>query len=813
MESAELRMTSRRRLVLAMSVASSLAVLGWAQYRIRIEPSDHAATAVLLAAALAAAILVAGRSDAGAEATGAPEPERRSLATAVTLLGYAGIVAGSVILSVKWRALFVLGVTVLLLGVATLSAGLSRSDPPARGAASDAARGAVPAWTRSELAVFLGTVGLAFALRFYRFTEFPDPYGIFAVEEPQTGMGGYLILQGRRPWEFLLDHYLAALALRVGGPELPALRVPFAVFSALTVVPMYLLLRQLVRKPAALCGALLLAGSSWHLLYARCAHNIFLTTFIVVVVLALLVAAERTHRLALFPWIGLLAGYTLYTYAGYRGTVAFVVLFLAIAASRHLRGSWRASAEARLRQARWLVRDLDGLWIVTFVVTALVPPIAVQVARDPRHISYFEAAGRATDDAAYYTTDVQEFVRQRIERAGEAAAIFLHAGDISPTFNYPGTPMLDPVTGTLFVAGFLYAVCFPRRGHNAFFVLMFLGLFVVGTIFVHNLDVRRLHGLIPLVIVFAALFVDRLFACAERLGSAALGVAYCGAALAVLGALSWGYDLFFNQMANSPAVRAGFHNEYTRLIRLGREQAAGRYLLVVSDIPNFFLPSDYTWLIRDHIKGQALSELGAILPPRALPRAAEPLSVVVLPPYEGAAIAGWLRLVFPGTECRADNDPPAWRSTMTVCNLPGDVVPADATAAGMLTARYFLRPPPEGKPVVERREPFISYALVPPLCRRATASANERECHAEWEGQFELPADVRVTIAPRTRAGSVRVFIDGQPVGGAMQLARGTHTFRASAHFPRTQETGVQVKWQLPGEAPTLMPFHQEVAR
>jgi hypothetical protein len=801
-----------RRLV----IAALLLLLSGAQYWIRIDPAQPLATVAFLLTALATALIL-GTGPGGAR----PAEARREegvpvLALAVmerrlAVLGTLAIGAASVVLSIRWQRCFLLGAILFVGGVTLLSLALAR-------AAHDATAPAPP-WSVAEAATLLAIVALALALRLYRFTEFPDPYGIFAIEEPQTGMGGASILEGYRPWEFLLDHYLAALALWCGGASLPAIRLPFALCSAVTVVPLYLLLRQLMRRRAALCGAFLLAISSWHLVYARCAHNIFLGTLLVVCVWALLAHGERVHRLAVYPWIGFLTACTLFGYAGYRATVGLVLLFLALALARHWRAQRRAPDSPAAGAAHAMLRrDLAGLGISAFVVVAAIPPLAVRVYTDPHpNYSYFEAARRSLANRTYYTSDVRDFVAQRLERARAAAAIFLHHGDDSPTFNADGAPMLDPVTGTLFVAGLLYATCFPSRRHNGYFVAVGVILFAGGTIFVQNLDVRRLQGIIPLVCLFAALCVDRLLAEAEAAGRIARGILTLVGGAAAAFALWWNYDLFFNKIAGDALVRAAFHNEYMELIRLARRDLPGHYFVVLSDLPNFFTESDYRWMIRGHIAGEPLDDLTAILPPHALPGSGRPLSIVLLPPYDAPGVAALLRGVYPGTECRIDVTPDAPQLRMTVCAVPAArslaTTPAPARQpVGTLTAAYFLRRDAAAPPALVRAEPFIAYALVPDVCRDRTQEPEVESCTVEWIGRFELPLDTTVRFAGETRGGSLKISIDGRRVHGLLRLGAGAHELKAVAVIPRTHATGAQVRWRLGRQPAVLVPFYGATA-
>jgi hypothetical protein len=781
------------RFVVALA---GIAAATWAAVAVRADPSRWTATSILLIGCAAAGVAVSGSQPRWRVDTRDLPCVEGVRPRWLALLGLVLIIGASASLTLAWGPLFGLAVILMAGGVTVLSLSIAGGDRAGRVAG-------IP-WRAGEVAGLLGILLVACTLRFYRFTEFPDPYGIFAIEEPQTAMGGAYILHGYRPWEFVLDHYVAALGLWVGGPTLPAVRAPFAAASALTVLPLYLLLRQLVSVRAAMFGTFLLAASSWHLMYARCAHNIFLGTLVVVLILALLVHVERTHRLSAYPWIGLLTGCTLFGYAGYRGTLLFVGLFVLWAAWLH----WRDGRTRAAGAAQALRRDLAGAALVAFVIVTLIPPLAVRLAYDPHpNYSYFEAAKRSLANREYYTSDVGAFLRQRIERAREALGLFLHTGDESPTFNAPGKPMLDPITGVFFVSGLLYAACSKRRLYHRFFVVMAVALFFGGTVLVQNLDVRRLQGLIPLICIFAALFADALLVAASVCGRGARFLASLLLILASVAVIGWSVHVFFFEMADDPEVRQAFHNEYLSLVELGRSTTRGRYNVVLTDAYNFFGENDYKWMIEGQMEGTMLADLLEIMTPGSLPEVGQPVSVVLAPPFEDPAVPDFLRCVFPGAICRAHVTRDAPRLTMSVCDLPG-VPPLPAVPwQGGLTARYFWSGR-EGT-ILERTEPFIAYGLVPQVCRTSVESPEVDTCTVEWSGTFEIAELTVARLLPEARGGTLAVEIDGGPAGAVVRLEPGTHRLRATAVFKREAPTGAQLRWELPGEPQRLMPFFQ----
>jgi len=790
-----------------LGAVAAVAVMAFGQYHIRLDPDDTQATLLFLAGAAAAALLLGAAAADGPD--WAPPVRRRGVVRVAAivglLLGGATVAAAVYLLSLEWTTWFTRGGPLLLAGVTLLSIALRAFDPPPR---RD-----LP-WSRGEVIGLLLILAVGAFLRFYRFDDFPGPYTLHAIEEPQTGAGGHKILAyDTRPWEFMGDHYLAAFGMwALGDPTMQNLRLPFMVFSLLTIIPMHLWLRQMAQRPAALAGTFLFAVGSWNLIYSRCAHNIFLTNIVVVATIALLLAYARSGRLTFVPWIGLLSGYTLYTYAGYRGTTILSLVFLGLLG---LRQGWRwvraHDAAIRATARRAFGRDVVAGTLVLALAAAIVTPIIVITTSNRAQPSYFfEAANRSLSNKNYYTSDRREFVRQRVQRVQDTARIFSHVGDGSNTFNAPREPMLDPLTAVCFVGGLFVAAFHPGRRYGVFFLLMLVFLLAGSAVFVQNLDVRRMQGVTPLVAVFAALFLDRLYALALPL-PAAWRRALVGAVAVTGGGFAawWNYDVYFNRMAGDPLVRQAFRNHYTSLVAYGRTAGEGREMLALTYVKPFFEPSDYYWLIDGVIHGRVLSDLDEVLPPRPIPPAPRPQSVVIQRPYDGAAAGRLLAAVYPGTQCRDFVDPDNPYVALVACDLPARLDPEPLSST--LTARYWLGASRDGPPAVARPEPFIDAAVVPRTCHEQRPPDGPPVCTAEWTGTFEVPAgttvDLRLVLLDATTAEAT---VDGVSLkaGEPQRFAAGVHEVVVQAQWPRTGESGVRLERVSDGVGEAL-PFYR----
>lgn len=770
-----------------IAALAAIAATGVAQYFVRVDPNDTTATACLLVAALAAALFLRRGSRVAAREPITPSGASwDAIALLSTGAGLLVVYAGNWILLASWKGAFFPGWGLFLLGTALMSAGLRRFDGPT-----------ASTWRWGEGLALAGIVAVAAALRFHSYGDFPGPFTTHAIEEQQTGLGGFRVLtRGERPWEFWLDYHITALALYFDPkPTFNTIRIPYTVLSTLTVVPVYFLLRQLMRTPAAMFGTLLYALSSWNLVYSRCAHPIFPTNLLVVAVLALLVHYGRTRRLAVLPWIGLLCGYTLYSYAGYRGTPLFAIVFLGGCVIADLwRGRAASTDNARLWRIR-VARDVIALVILAVVTLAVAAPITRAVGPAGSGY-YFEAAARSMANREYYTDDFDKLLDQRLRRMRDSARIFMHFGDGSHTFNVPTEPMLDPVTAVLFVVGLFIATLDPRRRYNGFLVFTFLTLMFVGTVFVQNLDVRRLQGITIFVVAFSAITFDRLWGPAGRRGRAVLG----GLALVIAGCVGWwSYDLYFRRMAGDPAIRMAFHDQYTTLIHWGYTQPEKRPILLQSIVHRFFDRSyhyryNYSWLIDEHLTGRDLGDATDLLNERTF-GGNSPRTVVVQENFERHAVGRMLAAAYPGTTCSEMIEPYSARTALTVCTLPEP--PGPPRVVPRLTARYAYDRTRDGNWFLHRDEPFLGFSTYPSACYVPRPGLL---CRGEWEGTFTVPGgEYTVALVPNGRTQATAT-VDGKsvPLQG-LRVSPGDHHVRVEATLPRDWEGGVRLVWRHDG--------------
>ena len=167
---------------------------------------------------------------------------------------------------------------------------------------------------KNKLAILLFIVLLAGVFRFWQLSRYPVS---LTIDEAAVGYNAYSILKTGRdehgeflPLAFLsigdykppLHIYLAVPTIAIFGLSELGVRFSMALFSTLTVISVFLLIRQLTKNEIiALLSSFFLAISPWHIHPARFSYEVTLGLFLIVtaVWLFLLAFEKKKH----FLWV------------------------------------------------------------------------------------------------------------------------------------------------------------------------------------------------------------------------------------------------------------------------------------------------------------------------------------------------------------------------------------------------------------------------------------------------------------------------------------------------------------------------------
>ncbi len=234
---------------------------------------------------------------------------------------------------------------------------------------------------------------------------------------------------------------LQAFALQLFGYSVAALKFWSVIFGTLTVLGVYLLGKELFRRRAAgLAAAFMTATAFWTINFSRIGFRAIMMPFLISFTFFFFFRGLRTRRYLDFVWSGLFLGLGLHTYVAFRLTpLIFVVLLPALFLSyeKFLKRYWKhalafsfaAFVAAAPMFYHFFVTNPEDFASRSAAVSIFSPEI--------NHGDFFGTLGKT-------------FSLSLIK--------YNFLGDQNWRHNYPPYPILDPLVGTFFLAGFLFVI-------------------------------------------------------------------------------------------------------------------------------------------------------------------------------------------------------------------------------------------------------------------------------------------------------------------------------------------------------------------
>ncbi|HEY8597582.1 MAG TPA: glycosyltransferase family 39 protein [Thermomicrobiales bacterium] len=354
-------------------------------------------------------------------------------------------------------------------------------------------------WEGSAVAAI---VLVALLLRTYHLTTVP--LGLHG-DEATTGLESVRILREGNIGPYSLDalgqptgpFYLIALAERLLGNTILAVRIVPALLGTLTVLALFCVVRRSYGTAAALAGAALLATQGWHLHFSRIGFPLVAWPLVAVLTVGALVEALRRNDWRWWGLAGLCLGLGVYSYNSHPLFIAITGLFVGLAVGA---GWWRARGT---RGALWRLVPVLALPIVLGLValpllryaadpindyTGHVRVVSVTNTAAWRELPGFPPRARFLADryGAYWQ---QSCCEPRVDGA-----------DGSGT-----TPILPPPLLALAVAGAAIGCCQRRGRPLALFGVCVALLLPLSAAMTMDGAARRTFALAPFVALFAGL--------------------------------------------------------------------------------------------------------------------------------------------------------------------------------------------------------------------------------------------------------------------------------------------------------------------
>jgi uncharacterized membrane protein len=354
-------------------------------------------------------------------------------------------------------------------------------------------------WHWFEIAALISVLLLAIFLRFYKLSQLP--YG-FWYDEADNGLNALQIFSNsmnipvfasstRLPAHLI---YLIAFTIKLFGQTIFAVRIVSALFGLATSAAAFLVGRELFgSRKLGILLALLLAVTRWELIWSRIGMHGVTVPFFALLTFGLILRALRLQRFRDYLLSGFSIGLGLCFYVPFRLfplVMIILLILISITQREYIKKTWR---------------HLLVLIVGVFVISVPISQFAI--------FHSDEFWGRTEQVSIFSGRTINEGIETAIKTTGEHAAMFTFKGDRNGRHNIPSEPMLDIVTGSLFIFGI--ALCLFRLKQTVSIVLLcWLMLMLTPGIF--SLDFEspqtlRAIGSLPAACLLAILPINALF--------------------------------------------------------------------------------------------------------------------------------------------------------------------------------------------------------------------------------------------------------------------------------------------------------------
>lgn len=320
------------------------------------------------------------------------------------------------------------------------------------------------------------------------------PYGVWFDEVDSAANARALLhlpFQAYAPGNYghnpSLYFYLLAALIHVEGGSIGTIRLASALFGLLGALAAYLIGRRAGGPALGLAAAALIGVTAWSITFSRVAMPDIAVPAMVGLGICALCYALYTPSSFSFLLSGLVLGLSLLTYQG-----AFLP---ALATLTLTAGRLRLDAPFRRRA-------LASVAFLPLGVLIGALPLLVASHLDPAYATARVSSVSITHEYG----DWAHLMPALLRNVQRHALMFTVSGDLNGRHNLPGAPMLDPLTGTLFLLGL--GICLRHITHWFYaLLLVWLGASLLGGIL--SLDGDAPHGarsigaLIPVALIAA----------------------------------------------------------------------------------------------------------------------------------------------------------------------------------------------------------------------------------------------------------------------------------------------------------------------
>ena len=347
-----------------------------------------------------------------------------------------------------------------------------------------------------EILAVLGIFILALILRLYQLDQIP--LGVW-YDEAQNGNEIIKMMSQNSIQVFIpettqmptLFFYIAMVFVKIFGINIFALKFVSVLFGALCSLAFYFLLRVIFSDiKIALAGAFLIAVSRWHLIFSRVAFLGMLTIFSEIVVFYYYLKMLKGRNFIYGLIAGAAAGISLYSFSAADFIPVIIFVHAAVTAAE----DFRIFIKYHLKN-----------YLLLFATMLLIASPLLMYALNHRQ----DFMQRATDVSIMSEIREKKSLSPILEGLRLYALAFNFEGDYNGRHNLYKRPLLDEITGVLFLLGFFLSLSKRKYWFLPvwFCVMLLSGLM---TVTVEAPQAYRISGVIPVIIIFALLAINEI---------------------------------------------------------------------------------------------------------------------------------------------------------------------------------------------------------------------------------------------------------------------------------------------------------------
>lgn len=272
--------------------------------------------------------------------------------------------------------------------------------------------------------------------------------------------------------------YSGYLVGKAFGLTVLNLRIMSAIFGTITILLTYIFIAKWFSKKIAIITAFLFSISAFHITLSRLILPEIMMPMVLLFLFVVLTEAYRTKNIWLFGLSGLLVALGLYTSPAF---LIMPVLFLV------------TGVYFFTKNKKFLLSYRQEIIIAAIAFIALVIPYVVSFYHDPKAYLLFYSFNHS--------------LWQIVLNLSQVPYMFLIGTPVNYFVNLGAEPLLDPFIAVTSIAGIFIAVMTASR-RKYFFLLSWLGLFVLYASLKRGVQIPDLIGMLPVLYVFSALALD-----------------------------------------------------------------------------------------------------------------------------------------------------------------------------------------------------------------------------------------------------------------------------------------------------------------